>query len=333
MARSLEKAPLALALWIAALGACTSARDASHPRVRGRVLDPDGKPVAGARVHIDPRKEPVLTDSRGRFNARVDRSDPFESATAEHDDFLWSLSEPIEFDPKGKPRALTIRLRRGGRITVRRIDRDDAPAFVFVSPVHSPHDVATARIANGVATLERLQPDWTVVRVGVLRSDELTLYDAIVPVADGETVELDFAPAVERRVLVRIDTPVPPKHYPAGKRDRYSALATLPNLRWSPSIRVAAPDHIETLTDDNWRSDPALLEIASPVLKSHTTLPCDFAPWDSNQQEWAAPTPGSYALAIRRGLIDSQDWQFEPIEIPDRDAFSFTPLPWNWRRE
>lgn len=254
---------------------------------------------------------------------------------------LSTTGEPVagarlQVDPNEAPvlTDLPLRLRKGGRISVRRAEHDDeTPAYVFVSAIHRPEEVNTARFVDGIATLDRLQPDWTIVRVGLLQANELTLYDALVQIDDGADVTLDFAPAVERPVRVRIAGRDPSKHEPILNGELYAAFATLPDLRWRPSLRTPAPANIESLTQADWRSDASLLAIASPTLKPNQRLPSDFAPSDDGSHNvWTAPTPGSHVLAVRRPGRDGWLWRFEAFEVPDKDEFEFEPRPFDWRR-
>ncbi|HEU4405248.1 MAG TPA: carboxypeptidase regulatory-like domain-containing protein [Polyangiaceae bacterium] len=144
------------------------------PELKGTVLDPEGKPVAGATVLACEGKDGgrAASDEQGGF--RLPASSEGCPVVAQHDEF--APSEPVVAQPGG--RGLSLRLGPGGAIAGVVVDEGGAPVATFsvgvesFTPATGEHSFSIRsgpsrpfQDSSGAFTVDRLAPGSYVLTV------------------------------------------------------------------------------------------------------------------------------------------------------------------------
>lgn len=191
--------------------------------IRGRVVLPEGEPARGAKVGVEqilpgdlpsqPGRE-VLADEEGRFTFPSLTSGTFR-VQARHDDWCPSEEQFVEILPT-ETRALDVRLRAGGILRGRIIDRDGSPAPRGAIQLFGSNGARTDILADsqGDFAVEKLVPGryWMFGAMpgsifGVLQQASP---EQIVEVLDGEETRQDvmLQPTLLRGRVVGNGAPV-----------------------------------------------------------------------------------------------------------------------------
>ncbi|WP_419185982.1 carboxypeptidase regulatory-like domain-containing protein [Rohdeia mirabilis] len=190
--------------------------------VFGRVVDPDGKPIAGGRVTAWATRpeglsyrlsasEATLTDADGRFELRRLRPGKLHLA-ARHPDFARSTWRELELGAGERLNDLELAVRRGAKITGRVLDENDAPLvdrLVLLHAVEAWDPVRLRTDENGRFEIGGLVPgEWQVMALGIVDDDpgaasvdELLLEHVVL--ADGGTEHVEFGGASTGGGVVR----------------------------------------------------------------------------------------------------------------------------------
>jgi len=199
--------------------------------VAGVVLDPDGRPIAGARVTIpgdladtmrrmrgDQRPPEALSDGEGRFHLTGLGSD-VKAIHALHERFAPSASHPVELAPGAQITDVKLQLSRGGRVTgeVYGTEGELAADTQIVAQNRASFEMSMSRTdGQGAFAFERLAAGpWTITAMlgagtaeGVVDSPEATsdfmsnLRFEMIDLADGEEKHVVLGAPPEAPVTV-----------------------------------------------------------------------------------------------------------------------------------
>jgi protocatechuate 3,4-dioxygenase beta subunit len=135
--------------------------------VRGRVVDEEGQPIAGATVKLEQGPGPDSSGTSaadGTFVVRV------ESGTwtvgAKHEGFIPTSSEPVEVAAP-MPREIELVMARGAvlRVRVRGLPKGQVVQYLWASGLTHPTLYGKAD-GEGISSISGLEPgDWTVTAV------------------------------------------------------------------------------------------------------------------------------------------------------------------------
>lgn len=182
--------------------------------VFGRVVDPDGQPIAGGRVTAWATRpeglsyrlsasEATLTDADGRFELRRLRPGTLHLA-ARHPDFARSTWRELELGPGERLNDLELAVRRGATISGRVLDENDAPLVDQIVVLHAVEAWDPVRLRtdeDGRFAIGGLVPgEWQVMALGIMDDDpgaasveELRMEHVVL--SDGGTEFVEFGGA------------------------------------------------------------------------------------------------------------------------------------------
>jgi protocatechuate 3,4-dioxygenase beta subunit len=184
--------------------------------VFGRVVDPDGRPIAGGRVTAWATRpeglsyrlsasEATLTDADGRFELRRLRPGKLHLA-ARHPDFARSTWRELELGAGERLNDLELAVRRGATITGRVLDENGAPLvdrLVLLHAVEAWDPVRLRTDEDGRFEIGGLVPgEWQVMALGIVDDDpgaasvdELLMEHVVLEDGGAEHVEFGGASA------------------------------------------------------------------------------------------------------------------------------------------
>jgi protocatechuate 3,4-dioxygenase beta subunit len=159
--------------------------------IEGRVVDAQGKPIAGVRVRAEEHRPdsgrarmmfafamddgegetvtigdgseapPSTTDADGHYLLRGVAADVPLVVRAETKDWQPARSEPVEVAPGGNKQGVDLVLERGGKLEIEALDAADKPvrmAFVTATPTGGGEPKTGVVGPGGVCTLSGLKP-------------------------------------------------------------------------------------------------------------------------------------------------------------------------------
>jgi RNA polymerase sigma factor (sigma-70 family) len=193
----------------------------------GRVLDPDGKPFAGARLHVlyyTPKELPVparaTSDAEGRFGFRIPRAEfdrsytlaPWDQVTVVAVAASCGLGMPEDREKKSRRTDLTIRLVKDVPLTGRVLDLQGKPiagVTVRVQGLHTPHRGDLTGFVNALKEKKELFPPLREHLLGFeggwIGRDVGTLFVPVTTGADGRFTIHGIGG--ERLATLRIEAP------------------------------------------------------------------------------------------------------------------------------
>ncbi|MEM7517351.1 MAG: carboxypeptidase-like regulatory domain-containing protein, partial [Planctomycetota bacterium] len=264
------------------------ARDAI---VRGRVLDPDGKPVEGATVNcelVDSDAGPFTFGSRGETTSKTDEEGRFElkrvspgpseiSAEGAVIGAVDSKVEVREVPPASEVEGVVLTLRRGARVVARvhpsLLDRPNLE--ININELEGPMYRTESPDESGVCTFEVLNPGRYRMRLEIPAPEE----GSVLPegVGDDErSLEFELAEGEDREVEIGTPPSV-----------TYTVTGTV--LRRGGEPFVGARVQIVTREDD--RNYGVVTSVSHPLLHSDSA---------SSSFRWKATTARRRLRSVAR---------------------------------
>lgn len=219
-------------------------------KVTGKVVDTDGKPIAGARIVakdasavfslVDPRRDSMVSDAEGSFTMPAVAIGTYRFE-ATHDSYAPSSSELVSVDGNRPVDGVVIEMARGASLAGKVVDANGAPvpwASVRVGSgrqgfdeIESQRVRQTTADENGEFSLQALRP---VKLVAMAISEQAS--SALVPVdlgadhdVDDLVLTLDITGVIAGRVVDSDGEPIPeaqvtafPDFFGGGPSDDFS---------------------------------------------------------------------------------------------------------------